>query len=517
MSDTSFVWFKNGMGDYATGTGAREEMLMMPFNVWAYRAGLIASETDLQVTERGAGANMSVDVSAGMCIVANSAYVANTENTTKYWGVKFTDTTNITIDPNTSGSTRIDIICVKINTSASPDDYAQNVASRLVVKGTAGGGTPATPSNYLRLAVITIPTGTTVSINTAMISNDGTFAYLNLGHGYVGPSEAILFDQSEDLHTLMYGGTQETGTPTSGDGWRLVYDQSYNGGSADFLVFEKTDGNQTNPDGGFAFLLTGNDGIQEESLVITGAGYVEVHDGNPLRVLDSTDTEFVEVLVGSNVTVQVSSGNFHIFDTDHNPILRVYAQGGGTQHMDMYHDGTSGVLASGTGDIHVYPAGGDFVIMDGGTVTLMNPASTANTQIYTDANNDFWLDPEANGDVIVFAREGKRAGGSTTYENVFRQTGWGSIQGDGTRSVTATITLPKAFASINYRVIISPVGEKVGAPTSDSDATSGGVFGMMATPASSSTFTANYFKTDAAGNTTVGTYALFHWEAIGAI
>ncbi|NEP35885.1 tail fiber domain-containing protein [Moorena sp. SIO3B2] len=85
--------------------------------------------------------------------------------------------------------------------------------------------------------------------------------------------------------TQIFHSTNESGTP-SGDGFRLRYDNTFFGTNLDALVIEKTDGNHINPDGGIAFVNTGNDGIEETALVIRGNSNVGIGTTNPSQKLD---------------------------------------------------------------------------------------------------------------------------------------------------------------------------------------------------------------------------------------
>lgn len=142
--------------------------------------GVINIGTDpLKVVQRGAGANLSVDVGAGQCLVLRDAYVSS-DNTQKFWHYHNTATVNVPIDSNSSGSTRIDKICVKIDTGATPNANADNVGSLIAVKGTPGGGAPATPDNHLLLATITIADSDT-AIGTADIADSRSFVSVMAG------------------------------------------------------------------------------------------------------------------------------------------------------------------------------------------------------------------------------------------------------------------------------------------------------------------------------------------------
>ncbi len=75
-----------------------------------------------------------------------------------------------TIDANSSGSTRYDLICIKIDTAATADADGSNVATVEIVKGTPGAGVPTTPANYYKLAEITVADGET-EITSAEITD----------------------------------------------------------------------------------------------------------------------------------------------------------------------------------------------------------------------------------------------------------------------------------------------------------------------------------------------------------
>ncbi len=76
---------------------------------------------------------------------------------------------------------------------------------------------------------------------------------------------------------LMYQRCEASGTPTA-DGWRMRYQSDYFGGSKDALIFEKCDGNDADPDGGFAWTMQGNDGVISEAFAIL-SGYLKIHGG----------------------------------------------------------------------------------------------------------------------------------------------------------------------------------------------------------------------------------------------
>jgi len=83
-----------------------------------------------------------------------------------------------TIDSNSSGSTRIDIICIKIDTAATADANASNIASVDVVKGTPGEGAPSTPANYYKLAEVSVADGETEITDTEITSKSSQIIQL---------------------------------------------------------------------------------------------------------------------------------------------------------------------------------------------------------------------------------------------------------------------------------------------------------------------------------------------------
>lgn len=107
--------------------------------------------TDLAVTERGAGANMSVDVAAGQCVIIGDE--ASTQ------GGYFLDndaTLNVAITAADPTNPRKDLIVAKIQDS----DYsgATDAGSIVVVDGTPAGSPaePAVPSNAIVLAMVDV-------------------------------------------------------------------------------------------------------------------------------------------------------------------------------------------------------------------------------------------------------------------------------------------------------------------------------------------------------------------------
>lgn len=124
-------------------------------------SGIVAS-TDYAVAQSSPVA-MSVTVGTGKAYIYISSLAS-------YYRTLLDAAVTLSIAANSSGSTRIDTICIKVDTGATPDADASNVATVVVVQGTPGAGAPATPANHYKLAEVTVANGA-VSIVTANIAD----------------------------------------------------------------------------------------------------------------------------------------------------------------------------------------------------------------------------------------------------------------------------------------------------------------------------------------------------------
>ena len=79
-------------------------------------------------------------------------------------------------------------------------------------------------------------------------------------------------------------GSNPDNNPVS-DLYRIHHEPNYFGTYLDSLVFEKTDGNGSYPDGGIAFVNTNKDNVKTNALVIRGTGNVGVNTSNPSEKL----------------------------------------------------------------------------------------------------------------------------------------------------------------------------------------------------------------------------------------
>ena len=116
------------------------------------------------VTENSPAA-LSVLVAPGVVYIPNANYDELDSNTVKFWEAIITVSTTVTITANTSGSTRIDLICAKMDTAVTPDEHASNIATLVAVAGTPGAGAPTLPDNHAKLAEVEVADGAVTIVN----------------------------------------------------------------------------------------------------------------------------------------------------------------------------------------------------------------------------------------------------------------------------------------------------------------------------------------------------------------
>ncbi len=154
-----------------------------------------------------------------------------------------------------------------------------------------------------------------------------------VGIGTNSPDAGSLLDVAGAIHisggvseTMLFKNTNASGTP-NGDGVRLRYDSSFNGG--DYFIIEKTDGNGTNPDGGIAFVNTGSDGVVQTALLIKGNGRIGIGTGSPVATMHIKSTASTSVV---QLRVETTS------TTDY---ARLRMRNSSTNYWDIAAGGTS--------------------------------------------------------------------------------------------------------------------------------------------------------------------------------
>lgn len=166
-----YVQFRNQM------TNANDEDLMaLAKDLFGANSFIVGSGSYQVVQNSPIG--MSVLINDGVSYVYSSTLAYHMRTILDTYAVSSSKAV-LTIDANSSGSTRYDLICIKIDTAAISDANASNIASLVVVKGTPGAGVPATPANYYKLAEITVADGAT-TIATAQITDTRSFVYKTL-------------------------------------------------------------------------------------------------------------------------------------------------------------------------------------------------------------------------------------------------------------------------------------------------------------------------------------------------
>lgn len=144
-----------------SGATAHPEDSVLQYITDLIRAGGVlnlSSDDHLKVVERGAGANMSVDISAGRGFIKGSANA---------YPIRNTDVINQAISSNSSGNPRKDAIVLYIDLAESPTATADDVVKVAVVEGTPAAS-PSAPDDsavqtavggsnpFLRLANVTV-------------------------------------------------------------------------------------------------------------------------------------------------------------------------------------------------------------------------------------------------------------------------------------------------------------------------------------------------------------------------
>lgn len=171
-----------GKGDWTDvpPTGASDADLSHLANDFIEDGGVIKPENGNALVEESDTPGMHVKVAPGVIYVENSSWTENSVEPRTYQVVRDTEETGVTIASNSSGSTRIDLICQEIDKVTTPNDDADNVCPITVVQGTPGAGIPATPNDHERLAYVTVADGETSITNAEITDTRRTVALSNV-------------------------------------------------------------------------------------------------------------------------------------------------------------------------------------------------------------------------------------------------------------------------------------------------------------------------------------------------
>lgn len=171
---------------------------------------------DFQVTGT---VGLSVDVAKGEAFVLASSYIYGTQDQAIF-SVSSSATEAVAITSNSSGNPRIDLICFKVDTAATPGVQGVAAGSLVAVAGTpaATPAPPAVPANHLILAQVAVANGASVISNAeitdrriqATQKQSGGWSYISTQPAYVsanGRSGVIRF-ASTDLTTKVDKGNR---------------------------------------------------------------------------------------------------------------------------------------------------------------------------------------------------------------------------------------------------------------------------------------------------------------------
>lgn len=185
------VRIRNGLqvDDYSGLGGATEGDIRGGLgDLIANESGGVANVAGGQLlVHEAASPDMEVIVDTGVGYIPNDSFDPTDSDSIKFWEAVVGGTEGsrtLPISANSSGQTRIDLICLEIDPGTEPDENASNIAELTVVEGTPGAGVPATPAFRLKLAEVTVANGAT-EIEDADIND--TRDQLRISAQYLSP------------------------------------------------------------------------------------------------------------------------------------------------------------------------------------------------------------------------------------------------------------------------------------------------------------------------------------------
>jgi hypothetical protein len=187
-----------------SGATAHPEDSVLQYITDLIRAGGVldlSSANHLKVVQRGAGANMSIDISEGRGFIKGSVNA---------YPVRNTAVINQVIANNTSGNPRKDAIVLYIDLAESPTTTADDVCKVAVVQGTPAAS-PVVPTDgeiqtavgasnpFLRLSNVTVAHNES-TIDTADVAD----ARVQFKTRHMLAAETLSFDATLDLDVSSY-------------------------------------------------------------------------------------------------------------------------------------------------------------------------------------------------------------------------------------------------------------------------------------------------------------------------
>ena len=161
------LWTQPGLGEEPSTYSLSQDRVGLLEPLFS-RAGVLDYDAGhLRVTQRGSGANMSVDVAAGRCAIRGDR-VADQGT----YLCTSTDTENRTVSRPSSGSRAYRIYARVRDKAATAELASPDTGSDWVIESSFAGGTtpPATPGSAISLATFVL-TSSTTSVTTGMITD----------------------------------------------------------------------------------------------------------------------------------------------------------------------------------------------------------------------------------------------------------------------------------------------------------------------------------------------------------
>jgi len=106
----------------------------------------------------------------------------------------------------------------------------------------------------------------TAAINDTFVPYNGAFNNVNLGNNNLTLNRTLVFGEGSGVKPLLTMGN------AGGDNFVMEYNYDFENINDDTLVFRKTDGNDANPDGQIAFVMTNMSGYNKTILKLDGYG-----------------------------------------------------------------------------------------------------------------------------------------------------------------------------------------------------------------------------------------------------
>jgi len=304
----------------------------------------------LQVTQRGAGANMSVDVAVGKAVIAGD----DQANQGSYLAIT-TVLENVVIGAAPGSNSRIDVVYYRVN-DPNAGGPAGNTSSFGVVAGTpaASPAVPATPTSAIALANVLVATGT-VSITNAMITD---VRAASIVAGQVPPGTLV-----------PYYGAEST-VPA---GWLLARGQTYD--TALYFGLFRVLGSSTLPD------LRGRVAVGLDNMGGSDAGRLGA--ANTLGGVGGAETVTLTATELPSHTHDIAS---HTHSIDHNH----GSSNTGNNDVDHVHLVSGSTAAVGD---HTHPVASGFAPL----IQVLTPVSDyIEVESVADGNDIIWSTGPAN-------------------------------------------------------------------------------------------------------------------------